>query len=224
MDISPDHSQLLVASATGTENASEFWALPLPSGPPRRIGNIMGYSGKWSLNGRKLMFAKDREVYFANADGSGERKLFEVVGFSDPSFSPDGTRIRFTSAPANNSNSIWEVRADGTGLYALLPVWRNPPSECCGVWSPDGRYFFFLSNMAVGGNIWRYVNRGDCLTSVAVNRCSSPRDPCCLEPWLRAPMVRSCSLTGFRHAASLCATTLNPANSLSISRESLPAM
>ncbi len=170
MDISLDHSQLLVASATGTEIASEFWALPLPSGPPHRVGNIIGYSGKWSLDGRKLIFAKGSEVYFANADGSGERKLFDAVGFSNPSFSPDGTRIRFTSAPTNNSSSIWEVRADGTGLHALLPGWRNPPSECCGVWSPDGRYFFFLSKTAVGGNIW------------AIRESRGLFDKCCSEP------------------------------------------
>jgi Tol biopolymer transport system component len=56
--------------------------------------------------------------------------------------------------PAKNAYSISEIRADGTGLHPVLPGWRNPPSECCGVWSPDGRYYFFLSDTELGGNIW----------------------------------------------------------------------
>jgi serine/threonine protein kinase/Tol biopolymer transport system component len=156
MDISPDRSQLLALTVTSTApgGRSEFWALPLPSGPPRRIGDITGSSGRWSIDGQKLLFAKSSDVFLANADGTSERKLFSVPGgFTRPSFSPDGTRIRFTSF-GTNSSSIWETRVDGTGLHPLLPGWRNPPSECCGVWSSDGRYYFFLSNTELGGNIW----------------------------------------------------------------------
>ena len=72
-------------------------------------------------------------------------------------FSPDSTRIRFNVwNEKENSYSIWEIRTDGTNLHPLLPGWRNPPSECCGVWSPDGRYFLFLSDNRLlgGGNIW----------------------------------------------------------------------
>jgi eukaryotic-like serine/threonine-protein kinase len=155
MDISPDHSQLLASVGAGTETSREFWALPLPSGPPRRVSDIKGYSGKWSLDGRQLIFVDAGVVYAANADGTNPRELFEPpYGFSEPVFSPDGRRIRFTSETAENTSSIWEVRADGSGLRQVLPGWRNPPSECCGVWSPDGRYFFFLSYTALGGNIW----------------------------------------------------------------------
>ena len=79
------------------------------------------------------------------------RRLFTVAdGASDLRFSPDSTRIRF-NARKDNSMSIWEIRTDGTNLHPLLSGWRNPPSNCCGVWSPNGRYFFFLSNTAA----WR---------------------------------------------------------------------
>jgi eukaryotic-like serine/threonine-protein kinase len=160
LDISPDHSRLLVANFLGQWVASELWVLPLPSGPPRRIGDVTGNAGSWSPDGRQLVFAKGENVYLANADGSDVRKLFTVANLvSDIHFSPDSTRLRFTSWE-DNSYSIWEARTDGTNLHPLLPGWRNPPSECCGVWSPDGRYFFFLSNVAVGasatraGDIW----------------------------------------------------------------------
>ncbi len=158
MDISPDHSQLLVANFVGNEPA-EFWALPLPSGPPRRIADVTGRAGKWSPDGRQLLFIKLDDAYLAKADGTDVRKLFTVGNVDrNPQFSPDGTRIRFHVWNGKAiSNSIWEIRTDGTNLHPLLPDWRqNPPSECCGVWSSDGRYFLFLNNNPVlgGGNIW----------------------------------------------------------------------
>jgi eukaryotic-like serine/threonine-protein kinase len=164
VDISLDHSQLLVRNLIGDEPA-DFWALPLPSGPPRRIGDVAGYAGAWSPDGRQLVFAKGEDVYIANADGSDVRKLFTLAqgaqGAYSLRFSSDSTRLRFT-VWNNNSTSIWEIRTDGTNLHPLLPGWRTPPSECCGVWSPDGRYFFFVNNTAfvgnifyaLGGNIW----------------------------------------------------------------------
>jgi eukaryotic-like serine/threonine-protein kinase len=162
LDISPDHSQLLVANEHGFE-AAALWALPLPSGSPRRIADVTAGAGEWSRDGRQLVFVKGENVYLAKSDGTDARKLFTVptvstLGASGFQFSPDSTRIRFSvSKDEDGSNSIWEVGTDGTNLHPLLPDWRrNPPSECCGAWSPDGRYFLFLNDNTVlgGGNIW----------------------------------------------------------------------
>jgi eukaryotic-like serine/threonine-protein kinase len=161
MDISPDHSQILANLSSGSERASgvsgEFWAIPLPSGSPHRVGDITGEWGKWTNDGAKLVFNKGSTVYLANADGSDTRKLFTIGGgFFYPAFSMDGSRIRFTSAAGNGVSSIWEARADGTHLHAVLPSRGKLRSACCGVWSPDGRYYFFLSNVDQrgGGDIW----------------------------------------------------------------------
>jgi eukaryotic-like serine/threonine-protein kinase len=160
MDISPDHSELLigVGAATGS-TLPELWAIPLPSGSPHRILNLRGSSSKWSIDGRSLIFADRTDVNIANADGTDARKLFTLPdGFSQPSFSPDGSRIRFTTSPGKNASSISEIHFDGTGLRPVLSGFSNPPSECCGVWSPDGRYYFFLSITEQGGNIWALRN------------------------------------------------------------------
>jgi serine/threonine protein kinase len=103
MDISPDHSQILANLSSMAERAAgfsgEFWAIPLPSGPPHRVADITGDWGKWTNDGRKLIFAKGSDVYLANANGTDAHKLFTVSGgFSYPAFSIDGSRIRFTSA------------------------------------------------------------------------------------------------------------------------------
>ncbi len=155
-DISPDHTQLLVASLNGTETEALFWALPLPSGAPRRLADVVGHAGGWSPDGRKLAFAKGSDLYLANGDGTDARKLITVSGIpSDLRFSPDGARLGLTiSSPDGRSTSLWEMRADGTGLHPLLPNWHALPSECCGTWSPDSRYFFFLDSTPAGSNLW----------------------------------------------------------------------
>jgi Tol biopolymer transport system component len=42
------------------------------------------------------------------------------------------------------------MSADGIGLHRLLADWHNPPDECCGKWTADGKYFLFQSK----GQIW----------------------------------------------------------------------
>src|SRR6266849_433456 len=158
-DISPDHSRLLVTDHGSREDEVQAWVLPLPTGSPRHLSNVVANSAVWSPDGRQLAFAKGADIFLANADGTNARKLITVSGSADwIRFSPDGTRLRFTlGTPQTNSSSIWEVHADGSDLHPMLPGWQGPPSECCGVWSADGRYYFFAgtdSASAYSSNIW----------------------------------------------------------------------
>jgi serine/threonine protein kinase len=155
-DISPDHSQLLLHGEPRemfSENAS-LWTLPLPAGSPRKLGNITadffsGTAAKWSPDGQQLVFTKGAGIWLANSDGSAPVRLVTVQGQPvNPVFSPDGKRIRYTLADlASHTFALWEVRADGTGLHPLLPGWHTPPHECCGIWTPDGRYYLFNSTV-----------------------------------------------------------------------------
>jgi len=155
-DISPDHSQMLVGDAHGIENEYSAWVLPLPSGTPRRLADIVAQWIVWSPDGRQVAFAKGTDIYVAKADGSNPHKLLGIAGTAtDLRFSPDNSRLRFTLNNSDLSNStIWEVRTDGAGLHRLLPGWHIPDSECCGVWSADGRYYFFVSVTSGLSNIW----------------------------------------------------------------------
>jgi predicted Ser/Thr protein kinase len=154
--ISPDHTQLLAGNLVGTDQENPLWTLPLPSGAPRRLGDTVGHSAAWSPDGRHLVFCKASDIYQANADGTDPQKLLTVSGLPySPRFSADGTRIRFhIQRPENNSLALWEIRADGSNLHPILPGWHNPPSECCGAWTPDGRYYFFLASTPSGANVW----------------------------------------------------------------------
>jgi Tol biopolymer transport system component len=75
------------------------------------------------------------------------------------SFSPDGNTIRFTNFSADrNTASLWEVRPDGSRLHQLLAGWKTA-AACCGQWTPDGRYFVFVSGNNANSNIFAIRER-----------------------------------------------------------------
>jgi Tol biopolymer transport system component len=53
--------------------------------------------------------------------------------------------------------ALYEVAVNGTNLHPLVPGWHTPAEECCGHWTPDGRYFVFQSQ----GNIWALEEKGN---------------------------------------------------------------
>ena len=152
-DISPEQSELLLAQSSQFE--SPYWSLPVPAGSPRRLGDVTARDARWAPNG-KLVFAKGNDFYVAEHDGANPRKLATAPGFAiDPRFSPDGTHFRFiVQDQINNTSAIWEANADGRNMHALFPGWNNPPNECCGKWTSDGRYYVFQSTREGASNIW----------------------------------------------------------------------
>jgi eukaryotic-like serine/threonine-protein kinase len=154
--ISADHSELLARDHVATEQEDPYWIVPLPTGTRRRLADVAGHRAAWSPDGRQLVYANGSDLYVANHDGSSPRKLLSLPDtVSNLAFGPDGSQIRFTLGVRFTGNtSLWEARANGTGLHALLPGWNNPARECCGRWTPDGRYFVFISTNSKGRNIW----------------------------------------------------------------------
>jgi DNA-binding winged helix-turn-helix (wHTH) protein len=125
-DISADHSQLLMGSPapeSGSEIEVPLWAVPLPSGSPHRLGNIVGASASWSPDGQQMAFVKGSDLYLAKADGTSPHLLVSLSGYPNfGSFSPDSRRIRFTLTTEAHTLSLWEVRTDGSNLHQLLPT------------------------------------------------------------------------------------------------------
>jgi serine/threonine protein kinase/Tol biopolymer transport system component len=155
-DISPDRSALLVPAFVAQENEAPLWILPLPTGTPRRLGALSGHDGTWSPDGQHVLFANDRDLFVARTDGTESVKLASAPGVVWwPRWSPDGSHIRFSVFDSNlGSDSLWEMQANGTNLHPLLPDWNKPPQECCGNWTPDGKYFIFQSSHDDGTQIW----------------------------------------------------------------------
>ena len=179
-DISPDRSQLLVSSACPqmrSENAGAelqgcpLWVLPTLGRSPRPLGNIHATDAAWSPDGKEVVYAQGNSLFRAKVDGSESRKIVSVgkdVSPFYPRWSPDGSRLRFSVQTAHTPRtSLWEVAPDGKDLHPLLPGWNNPPSECCGSWTPDGRYFFFQSQRDGATNVWAIREGGSLFDKIS---------------------------------------------------------
>jgi DNA-binding winged helix-turn-helix (wHTH) protein len=147
LDISPDKSKLLLVAGPGGGDSDEFWVQPLPAGTPRRVGNLKARGPAWTPDGSHIIYSYQHKIAIVNEDGSDPHTIAEIPGSARWfRYSPDGRRIRFSLLrDMENSSSLWEMRADGTNLHQLLPNWKESLDQCCGKWSPDGNYYYFLT-------------------------------------------------------------------------------
>ncbi|HTW49569.1 MAG TPA: protein kinase [Acidobacteriaceae bacterium] len=156
--IAPTRPELLLR---GPEHG--IWVLPVPGGQLRRIGNVTADDAAWSPDGATLYYSSDTAICAADENGGNSRKLLTVPGMALwIRISPDAKRMRFTVSPDHGqTSSLWEAKTDGSGLHRLLPGFTNPPSECCGTWTPDGRYYVFQTRQGQVNALWAMRDAGD---------------------------------------------------------------
>lgn len=159
-DLRAPKLELLVGRPVPDQQDNELWVLPQGKSPIR-ISDLKVNSATWSPDGQRLTYTLHDavyDVYIAKADGSQKQKIAHVTGSASwLRWSPDGKKIRFTQDNYKNGEmwqSIWEVGADGSNLHRLLEGWNNPPQECCGSWTPDGKFFIFQSTHEGRPDIW----------------------------------------------------------------------
>jgi Tol biopolymer transport system component len=105
-----------------------------------------------------LAYAEGGELFLARNDGTESRKLVSLEGRGFYlAWSPAGDKLRFTvNDNKTRGNSLWEVSTAGTNLHPLFPGWHDPPDDCCGKWTADGKYFVFQSQ----GQMWALSESG----------------------------------------------------------------
>jgi len=120
-----------------------------------------------------------------NADGTNLLAITRttVIGNFDPQWSPDGTRVLFTSsraldgtdtAPLSLVSNLWQVNADGASPRPLTNSTASGTDNFSGHWSPDGSKIVFASTRKLDGtdaanvngttNVWRVNSDGTGLT------------------------------------------------------------
>jgi Tol biopolymer transport system component/DNA-binding winged helix-turn-helix (wHTH) protein len=159
-DISPDHDRLLVwAGLTPMEGS--LWSIPLAASSPRPLDDVhvgVNFNGsRWSPDGQRLVYANGSDLYLAQGDGSEPRKLLTTQGIvSKPVWSPDGKLVRFlaTKSATGDAGTLLEVSAAGGEPREVTPGWQSKSSVCFGNWTPDAKYFLFLTDCDDRTNIW----------------------------------------------------------------------
>jgi Tol biopolymer transport system component/DNA-binding winged helix-turn-helix (wHTH) protein len=157
LDVSPDGSSFLVASHAEDDNgALPLWIVRVLGGSIRRLGD--GVSAAFSPDGKSVAYSTlQGDIYLVRSDGSDAHKLASPGGYIPLlAWRPDGGAIRFTRDAV-----LWEISSNGTNPHQLLPGWHGSGKECCGHWTPDGRFFLFLAinSFRTGGQIWALDER-----------------------------------------------------------------
>jgi DNA-binding winged helix-turn-helix (wHTH) protein/Tol biopolymer transport system component len=162
-DIDRSRSRLLFG-ARGPNNSPfiPLWEVPTSGGSAQRLGDAQCWDAAWSPDGQSLAYGREGGLFVAHDDGQQPRKLFSRGGYVEhPRWSPDGQHLSFSVMDLTTSKiSLWEIAASGSDPHPLSlrldagPLHRWGDGECCGDWSPDGKYFVFRSLHDGVASLW----------------------------------------------------------------------
>jgi len=143
---------------------------------PRQGGAVTrltptGLNPAWTPDGREIVYADDsvqgRDFGVAATEGwridveSKAKRRISAVDFHQPSVSPRGRRVAYwgrPSAPQNRRRltsmrgDLWTVAVEGG---ASVRVTNDLVSEANPLWSPDGRFLYYIANRNGSSAIWR---------------------------------------------------------------------
>ena len=153
-DVSPDGSNTLVGNFEAGNSGNSQWVVPVLGGAARRLEDGLGSA--FSPDGSSIIYStRAGDIYTVRTDGTRKQKLASVGSLADGfRWSPDSKSIRFAK-----DNLLWEMSSDGTGVHRLLPDWKEPGWQCCGHWTPDGKFYLFHVWKLTKGEIWALDER-----------------------------------------------------------------
>lgn len=149
--VSPDRQSIIM------DLQGVLWRLPAGGGTATRVTKSLLEPARpdWSPRGDLVAFQAYAggtfHIWTMKPDGSELRQLTSGHGdHRDPSFSPDGTRIAFSSDRAfEGSFDIWVVDV-ATGALQRVTA-DNTLEEFEPAWSPDGASLAFVSGTSANG-------------------------------------------------------------------------
>ncbi|HKR01677.1 MAG TPA: protein kinase [Pyrinomonadaceae bacterium] len=140
----PDGKIVYASDASGSR---DLWIMDQDGGNQKQLTSEVGsnFSPAVSPDGRYIVFVSDRKearhnIWRMNIDGGDARQLTAGSYDRNPSFSPDGKWVLYTSLGDKHPN-LWRVSIDGgepvklTDKYSILPV-VSPDSQwiACYYW------------------------------------------------------------------------------------------
>ncbi|WP_412060709.1 amidohydrolase family protein [Rubrivirga sp. IMCC45206] len=157
-----------------TAEVSEGWDVSAAHGPTKEV-RFTTTEGTWmnldvSPDGRTIVFDLLGDLYLLPIEGGTARRITSGPAFDlQPRFSPDGSRISFTSDRAGGDN-IWTMAAEPAPAEAGGSDAQQVTKEDFrllnnAVWTPDGEYLVarkhFTSGRSLGaGEMWMVHRSG----------------------------------------------------------------
>jgi serine/threonine protein kinase/Tol biopolymer transport system component len=168
-NLSPNRSELVLGSFTGTEIDQPLFAVPMLGGSPRRLSDLPGEDAIWTDSG-DLLVAHGTVITVVSRSGSN-RTFLSFGEFNASAYwlrwSPDHQVLRFTLAqPARDR--LAQVSADGTKYHQLLEGWHPNDDVANGNWTPDGILFVFHTVHNWGrADLWAIREKADLFHKVS---------------------------------------------------------
>jgi Tol biopolymer transport system component len=115
----------------------------------------------WFPDGKRLVFAKDYNLYVASSDGTNIERITDDKDGTlyRPSVSPDGRWIACDGFAARYGYGIIVMRADGTAMRRITVGSSEIENDAGASWSPDGRQIAFSGYRGFKGAGVYIVNR-----------------------------------------------------------------
>jgi Tol biopolymer transport system component/DNA-binding winged helix-turn-helix (wHTH) protein len=163
-DISPDGSRLLLRDHLSPESEQPLWVVPTIGGSALRVGDVLAHDATWmptdasnTPDDNAILFANGNQLFLTHLNGNDPKPYATLPGRAFwLRWSPNGHLLRFTILdPIAHTLSLWQLTPSNRSPQRILAGFSTPSSECCGVWTPDGKSYVFQSTHNGNSDLWR---------------------------------------------------------------------
>lgn len=169
LHFSPDGSKLGAwVNRLGTEEAAEFWVLPMGNGAPylapSPVADLVGFTPRfsWLPDSRRVVSAlpsprPGMHMWLMDTERAAPQLLTTTGGLeNDPAVSPDGKRLALTLQQSDYD--LYQLSIEHPSPSVVLATSRN---EMDPAWSESSAAMAFTTDRAGRDEIWLRSQKGD---------------------------------------------------------------